>query len=155
MESTGWGYLWSSVWACALAWLSIDCHSGVVSWTGYSENCHLRIFSGRFSIEEYFFWIRTPLEFSHFFTCVVLFSLIGRRILFFPSKYPFPSSPSLFPFPSPFPFFPSIINTVIPLHPSFIWISIPSFLGRSMMGVCYLLTSHHSQTDPHFIQNTV
>lgn len=96
MESTGWGYLWLRVWACALAWLSIDCHSEVVSWTGYSENCHLRIFSDRIFTEEYFFWIRTPLEISHFFTCVVFFNWLPYPI--FPFQISFPLSP----FPPPF-----------------------------------------------------
>lgn len=108
MESTGWGYLWSSVWACALAWLSIDCHSVVVNWTGYSENCHLRIFSDHFCWN--ILWITTLLEFYHFFFlfffffCVVLFSLIGSRILFFPFLPPLPNI--LFPLPSPFSLLP-------------------------------------------------
>lgn len=97
---------------CALAWLSVVCHSGVVSLTGNSKNCHLWIFSDRqkFFIEipwKYFFYNLNAIGIVRFLHVHrIVFLLIARRIqfspLFPPFHIPFPSSPSLFPFPSPF-----------------------------------------------------
>lgn len=99
--------------ACALAWISVVCHSGVVSLTWNSENCHLWIFSDRqkFSIEipwnNFYF-----LGFERYWNCQIssrplyFCLLIVRHIQFFPSLSSLPNTLPLlflsFPFPSPF-----------------------------------------------------
>lgn len=125
---------------CALAWLSVVCHSGVVSLTGNSKNCHLWIFSDRqkFFIEipwKYFFYNLNAIGIVRFLHVHrIVFLLIVHRIQF---------SPLFPPFPPPFFFFLSINTTVTTLHPSFIWISI---LLSSFTNWPALITKHSLET---------